>query len=185
VQAYAERYVRIAEQVAEGRRIILAGWSYGGAVALEMARLWQEQGLPVEATILLDSFVLAPVSASRQGDADAGFEDIDFLGAGPMGEGVLLDRLASVLKANLRSFLRYFPERFSGRVELIKAGRGFPKLSGALLDDYDSTSRSWEHFLDYIATHEVDADHFDLLSEGSAEMTAKKMLNIMDLCHGA
>lgn len=180
VQIYAERYVRIADQVTDGRRIVLAGWSYGGAIALEMARVWQEQGLPVEAVILLDSFVLGASSASRQGDTGAGFEGIDFLDGAAAAGDVLFNRLKSVLTANLRSFTHYVPERFSGRVELIRACRGFPGLTGVLRADYDSPSRGWAHFLDDIAIHEIDADHFELLSEANAEGVAKKMLNVLD-----
>lgn len=181
VEAYAERYARAADQVVGSAKIVLIGWSFGGAIAVEMARIWSEQGLLVEATVLLDTFLLSQASTLRQDDAYAALEAIGFLDAVLAEQGVLFERLTSVLNANLAAFVRYIPQRFSNPVKLIKARRGFPNLGGRLLNDYQELARGWQSCLNDVAIHDVDADHFDMLSEDNAPILAKKLLNILRL----
>ncbi|MFF8725795.1 condensation domain-containing protein [Streptomyces sp. NPDC015171] len=55
--ALAERYLeRLSGELAEGPFALL-GWSFGGVVAFEMARLLAERGAPVPPLIMIDSFL--------------------------------------------------------------------------------------------------------------------------------
>lgn len=189
-QAYAEFYVNVAEQVRGDRPIVLIGWSYGGAIAIELARLWDERGVAVDATILLDSFVLGPPppGTSRlpgQEEAESVLGTIDYLGRDFAGSGcdgpeaAVADRLGAMLKANLRSFVRHVPERFHGTIDLFRAAGGFPGLTGSTLSDYTSPSRSWEHFVDEVATHDIEGDHFDLLSDHYCDGLASRVRSVV------
>ncbi|MFH9674825.1 condensation domain-containing protein [Streptomyces sp. NPDC017405] len=56
--ALAERYLeRLAAELPERSPFALLGWSFGGVVAFEMARLLAERGRPVPPLIMLDSFL--------------------------------------------------------------------------------------------------------------------------------
>lgn len=52
----ASFYVEVIQKIQSSGPIILAGWSFGGVVALEMARLLTLKNKPVEHVILLDSY---------------------------------------------------------------------------------------------------------------------------------
>jgi thioesterase domain-containing protein/acyl carrier protein len=59
VEAYAAHYVTVVDQIRGYSPVLVAGWSFGGNIALEMSRLWKERGMEVAATLLLDSWVAA------------------------------------------------------------------------------------------------------------------------------
>ncbi|WP_224241279.1 polyketide synthase [Hyalangium gracile] len=88
VEALAARYVRELRQVVPSGPYCLGGWSFGGVVAFEMARLLAQASAPVPLLALLDSGV---VSA----------------GGRPLGESRL--RVASAVSDVLRLFFEIKP----------------------------------------------------------------------------
>ncbi|WP_316227940.1 non-ribosomal peptide synthetase [Bradyrhizobium sp. SZCCHNR3015] len=185
VQAYAEFYIGLAQRVRRSRSIALVGWSFGGTIAAEMMRMWREAGVAVDATVLLDSFVLSPlqvgVSASdRLREADDALQAIDFLSSeiSNANDGYLKelgDRLTGVLTSNLRSFTRFVPEQLHESIDLFRAVGGWPELRGPLVSDYTSEYRSWNHFVDKVVIHDIEGDHFNLLSERYSQSLATKI----------
>jgi amino acid adenylation domain-containing protein len=69
VEQYAERYLGELLEVQEQGPWIIGGWSFGGLVAVEMARLMEQRGEDVAAVIIIDT--LAPGAAMMAPQADA------------------------------------------------------------------------------------------------------------------
>ncbi|GAA3570944.1 hypothetical protein GCM10022222_63780 [Amycolatopsis ultiminotia] len=186
-----------AGYVAELRRIQpegpyrLLGWSFGGLVAHEAARLLQDSGQEVSLLALVDAF--PPQQGLDPGDLDehslvagnlraAGFEvDDRELAADPdavlarfvrhlaetgqaMG-GVGEDRvggLKDVYVNNVRLMRGYRPGVLDSGAVLFTAARVPAKLAGVL------GPHSWAPYLrGEVRTHEIDAEHEQLLTESA------------------
>ncbi|MFJ7905259.1 amino acid adenylation domain-containing protein [Streptomyces sp. NPDC096198] len=160
VEELAERYLQeIGEVAPEGPRL-LAGWSFGGVVAYEMAVRLERAGRPVEALILLDSPV--PGSEDLVGDedvltrfgADAGLaaEEIESLDdeqliaalvrqshqAGRLPgrvESTAVRRMVAVARANGLAAARYRPgATVSADVHLLTVSESHPTLKSPDVD---------------------------------------------------
>ncbi|MFD0404903.1 amino acid adenylation domain-containing protein [Kitasatospora sp. NPDC127116] len=76
VEEQAQRYLRELRSVLPDGPYLLAGWSFGGLVAFEMARLLEEQGNPPGFLGIID--VGAPASATGADDgADGDLHELD------------------------------------------------------------------------------------------------------------
>ena len=151
VEAMADAYARqLLEQPAPAGYDV-AGWSFGGVVAIELARRLAAAGQRVRSTILLDTFVPATFHTSAEIDArfalgqfarDLGLalgdEDLRGLDERAALRKVLelgqlhaivppqlqegeLARRVAVFTANLRAYHRYDPHEVAGRVALVCA----------------------------------------------------------------
>ncbi|TKK77332.1 alpha/beta fold hydrolase [Herbidospora galbida] len=135
----------------------LGGWSVGGAVALEMARLDGGAAL----TFLLDTGVAD--EPSRPGDDElAAWFDADLAAMGAELDDEERARRFPVFAANVRGLLAFRPTRVEGRVVLFCAENCEP----AKLD-------RWRPYADDVQV--VAGDHYTMLQAAHAEALAAAM----------
>jgi len=192
IEAMAVCYAAEIRQliVKRERPLSLLGWSFGGVVALQTAMCLAKEGFNIATVFLLDSHAVFRTPNHRTpGDAEvvwlfawhlsklAGLElDLTperFLGKRLNEQAVLIESrlrpviemsdfgsirdLLRVFKANFQALHRYSLKPYEGRVVYFKAG-----LSSSI-----ATLQSQPLF-DYVSdleTHEIAADHFQLLNE--------------------
>ncbi|NAS20502.1 alpha/beta fold hydrolase [Herbidospora sp. NEAU-GS84] len=137
--------------------LYLGGWSVGGAVALEMARLDGGAAL----TFLLDTGVAD--EPSRPGDDElAAWFDADLAAMGAELDEAERARRFPVFAANVRGLLAFRPTRVEGRVVLLCAEDCEP----AKLD-------RWRPYADDVQV--VAGDHYTMLQAARAEALAAVM----------
>ncbi|WP_410594771.1 non-ribosomal peptide synthetase [Amycolatopsis sp. lyj-23] len=175
IEAIAARYAGEVDGIRGMSPVLLAGWSVGGAIALEMARLWSVRGFDVSGVVLLDSwpppdvFAPGPVrSAVRESIVEMDVvaeEGIDVALAGVA--DAELDRLRSVIERHRRALLAYRPAPFHGRVHLVRAtgsdGRG---------GRYPGEDYGWGAVLADLVVRSVPGTHSTLVHAENAEPVA-------------
>jgi amino acid adenylation domain-containing protein len=153
VSEMAEAYARRLLAVCDKRPFHLAGWSFGGIVAVELAKILRAGGNAVATITMIDTFAPsafpqheldeAAVLAELALDLGVEVKEDELRALGPEaalahvvglahGSGVLpahvgaeqLVRRLRVLGANLRAHQRYEPGLVDGRVVLVRAMEG-------------------------------------------------------------
>ncbi|MER5357276.1 amino acid adenylation domain-containing protein [Streptomyces sp. NPDC002785] len=177
VEEQAERYLREMRSVAPHGPYLLTGWSFGGLVAFEMARLLENEGQAPEFLGIID--IGAP--GSPRGDR-AGNEKAPFgLGSGPdrlpaHGRSELLRRMERVFAANGDAVPRYrSTARLRTPIHLFVSADGHlarrnPKVVPAL----------WQQHTDGgLSVFDVPGNHFDMLSAPHVASFAKTLSSIL------
>ncbi|MGW2803338.1 non-ribosomal peptide synthetase [Streptomyces sp. NPDC001269] len=206
VEDIAERYLRDIRTVApEGPRL-LAGWSFGGVVAYEMAVRLERVGRPVEALILLDSPV--PGSADLVGDedvlsrfgADAGLaaEEMESLDdeqliaalvrqshqAGRLPgrvESTAVRRMVAVARANAVAAGRYRPGATIGAdVHLLTVSESHPTLKSPDVDPVAWQALTHGH----VHRVPVPGNHHDMVHPPHVGELAARIAEIARSLHG-
>jgi thioesterase domain-containing protein len=138
VEDMASNYLRAVRGVQGRGPYLLAGWSFGGLVAFEMARQLEEDGEAVALLALIDS--RAPGDATYREATPADFElelarqarpdAAGFPAASPPVDRSALER---VFAANGRAGHRYRPSGYTRPVLLLSAADTGPRPAGALV----------------------------------------------------
>ncbi|MHB8270276.1 non-ribosomal peptide synthetase [Bradyrhizobium sp.] len=175
VEGFAQLYLSAVAKFLNGRPVFLAGWSFGGNVALELARLLQERGARLAGTILIDSWVgRDPGLAGPPGEESA--LALAFLGrAGlvPLGMPAPdMERVKRVLEASVKAFRSHAPQYYDGTIDLLRAREPFPpEMAGE--SAYGATDGGWTGFARHVVVHSVPGHHFELMSNDSAPTLAR------------
>lgn len=149
---YADRLVTDFPDIREFR---IGGWSFGGAVGLEIARHLQQMGHRVSAAFAIDSALhWASTEILRTLDLDTGFDsvarrhlmevghdeaEIDELLA-DTGEGSFSHRLAAAYKSHSAAASQYRPDPYDGDFTLILAAQGTALDAASRKSWHDMTS---------------------------------------------
>ncbi|MFH8442215.1 amino acid adenylation domain-containing protein [Streptomyces sp. NPDC018026] len=175
----AARYVAAVDRVRGFSPVFLAGWSMGGSVALEMARLWRRRGLDVAGLLLLDSW---PPAGSLPDEADrararAMFDAVDMLETEGGGTALAetpgeLDRLRRVAAANMDAYLAFTPERYGGEAHLLRASEEPGETRRDVPAVYESPDRGWARLVDTVTVHDVPGSHHTLIRGDNARALA-------------
>jgi thioesterase domain-containing protein len=151
IPAIAAAHVRAARRRWAGP-YLLGGWSFGAAVALEMAHQLDSAGSQVRRLILIDGAVPGPYPEPTDDEVAAAFA-ADLAGYHLTPEAVA-DRAGSrrfaVFRANMRAYRSYRPRVWTG--------------DGVVLRGADS-SEPWQGWLDLIpgaAVRVVPGDHYSM-----------------------
>lgn len=123
VEALAVRYLAAVRAVAPTGPYRLLGWSMGGLVAFEMARLLELRGERAEMVFLVESYLRAQLPEFD--------EDDDREKTGPVAaeedmsaaELLRLDLRRRTNRAHLRAARAYRPSRYAGPVTLVQADK--------------------------------------------------------------
>ncbi|MCW5831409.1 MAG: amino acid adenylation domain-containing protein [Labilithrix sp.] len=187
IPTLAARYVAAVDAVRGMSPLVLAGWSMGGCVALEMARLWRATGVDVAALLMLDTWTPPSVLASpddRRGLRDTilqldvlGFEGFNRDDASFVDAFGVLER---VLCRNRRAFLDYEPGWFDGTVDLLRAVDDFPDAGARFPDVYEAADRGWTSRIRDVVVHSIGGNHFTLLAKENAPALASAIRATID-----
>jgi thioesterase domain-containing protein len=184
IKGLAASYIEEVDAVRGLSPVILAGWSMGGCVGLEMARRWRERGVEVAAVLMLDSFVPPGVlaTAAERAEARKAIEETDFLGL----EGIAEDaseaatRLGHALRANRSAFLDYELIWFDGDVDYLRAVEPFPKTPVKFPAIYSSPDRGWGSHVRSVTAHDIAGNHFNLFAKENAAALADTIRGIAE-----
>ncbi|MEU3572374.1 amino acid adenylation domain-containing protein [Kitasatospora sp. NPDC036755] len=174
VEEQARRYLRELRSVLPDGPYLLAGWSFGGLVAFEMARLLEEQGNPPEFLGIID--VGAPASTGGAVDGPGGdlhepdeqealsllFHDAHAREHLPeRGRTEQLRRMARVFTANGAAARRYrSTARLRTPIHLFTSAETHPELAGPAVDP----ARWRDRTRGALSVLEVPGNHHDMLS---------------------
>ncbi|MCP9823849.1 amino acid adenylation domain-containing protein [Synechococcus sp. EJ6-Ellesmere] len=184
IAAYCEQYAPIIHSLCQDRQLILIGWSFGGNIALEVAKQLSTQregpSDPLFKVILLDSFVMRVGRNGATSDMEAAYRllrEFDYPGMRALqqleGPTEVWSRIHRVLENNLRAFLEYEPAVCTTPIHFLYADEGWPDLQGAPAAAYNDEDRGWGDQLPHIRRHSVPGDHFSLLSKQHSDAVAK------------
>jgi thioesterase domain-containing protein len=186
----AARYVAAVDAVRGMSPLVVAGWSMGGCVALEMARLWRERGVPVARTLLLDTWVPpgalpAVADQARVRGATAQIEQLALadVDAGQHGDPEIraeLRRIEEVQARNREAFLDHRPHASDEEVDLLAATDVPAELAGRLPEAYLRPDRGWGPLLPGLRVHRVPGDHFTIVAPENAADVAAVIGDVVD-----
>lgn len=180
VEDIALRYVDEVDAARGVAPVVLAGWSMGGCVALEMAREWRRRGEPVAALLMLDtwappSLMTTDTDAARVRDSILALDVLRLEGAlaGDAAEAAVagLDRL---IDRNRTAFLEYRPEFYGGEIDLLRASDPIPDGGLAFPPGYMDGDRGWARHAAEVTTAEIPGNHLSLFdAEHAAELAGE------------
>lgn len=192
VEQIAAHYTKAVDAVRGLTPVVLAGWSMGGCVALEMARQWRTQGTEVTATILLDTWAppallddVATAAEVRKAILDMdvfaleGF-DSEALDDGARDTAPEFDRLRAAVEHHRAGFLDYAPAPYEGPVDLLRATDVEPEVHEALPPGYLSGDRGWGRRTVEVTVRDVPGNHFTLLAKEHADALAAAIRETVD-----
>lgn len=193
VESMAEAYLTELRRAQPSGPYLLAGYSMGGVVALEMARRLREAGEPIAALIPIDSPAPLPLGFAdrwrlgwliprlvlnhiRGGDSADGKRNAYVRG---------LNRLPRI---NLRALRRYRGSGYDGSIDLISSFdlRGAPPIppprgAAEQLAELQRRKRLlWRQIAgERLRVHQVEGHHLDLLSGDSLQQVVRAMQGIL------
>ena len=186
IEELAADYVTAVDGVRTGEPVTLVGWSMGGCVAVEMARLWQGRGVPVAATVLLDTwappaFMTTPAAASRVRHAIRALDALALEGMtdNSIGEADLAALVANT-ERNRDAFLDYAPGCYDGSIDLVRAADPVSQDGVEFPAGYLDGDRGWSRFAADVATVDVVGSHFSVLDDAHAESLADTIIEIVE-----
>lgn len=203
VEGMAERYVAGIRAAVPRGPYLLAGWSIGGTLALEVAARLREQGEPVPAVVLLDCAV-SPALPEPPSHADlmTGFvrdvaglsgraenaPDASALASAPSDaarEDIVVEQLevAGLVPAGMRDDVRLRLRSYLDTVRAALTHRPRP-FDGVLLqcvaDDRDEDyHHGWEQLGSAIWRQEVPGTHYSILQEPNVRHTGAAVRRLL------
>lgn len=188
VESLAARYVEAVDGVRGLSPVLLAGWSMGGCIALEMARAWHKRGEDVTGTVLLDTWVPPDgrrLDPAERAAARAALLDLDIIATEGLDTAIgdeapdELARLRRAIERNRGAYLDYTPHPYDGPVHLLRAAE-----TGASPDPYavlrQGPDHGWGEVLPDVVTQTVPGNHFTLLDEHHAPRLAAVLTAIAE-----
>ncbi|WP_406631701.1 non-ribosomal peptide synthetase [Amycolatopsis sp. WGS_07] len=175
IEEIAARYVAEVDAVRGVAPVVVAGWSMGGGVALEMSRRWLDRGDQVAATLLLDTWA-PPAFMSAAGDAEQvrrSVLELDVLRLeGADAATARLDELTATVERNRAAFLDYRPKPYPAEVDLLRASDPLPADAPPFPPGYLDGDRGWSAVAD-VTTAEIQGNHLSIFDEEHADQLAE------------
>jgi amino acid adenylation domain-containing protein len=175
IEEIAARYVEAVDAVRGIAPVVLAGWSMGGCVALEMARRWLHRDERVAATLLLDtwappSLMSAAADATQVRDSILALDVLRLEGADAA--PATLAELTGMVERNRAAFLDYRPEYYPAKVDLLRASDPLPVDAPPFPAGYMDGDRGWSAFAAEVETVEIKGSHLSLFDREHADQLA-------------
>jgi thioesterase domain-containing protein len=153
----------------------LAGWSFGGIVAFEMAQQLKLLGYQVDIVIMLDSFNF---NAIKEMNCSLLQENIRHLESQKIMHK-MTDEIAEYIKIelekNIELLLVYEPKYYSGKISLIKAGVYNEQEAGSS----GFNANGWEGLSNELTIDIINAAHCQFMDDGVINLTAEKIKHVM------
>ncbi|MEV5430227.1 amino acid adenylation domain-containing protein [Streptomyces sp. NPDC052701] len=159
VEALAACYLKAVRTVAPAGPYLLLGWSMGGLVAFEMARLLEQRGERAGMLFLVESYLSEHLPESDE-DGDGAEAGAGRPGAGATAaERLDLDLRLRANRTHLRAARAYRPSAYTGPVCLVQADRQDPDFRRA-------AARSWSRVCApaQLTRHVLEGDHLTLFT---------------------
>jgi thioesterase domain-containing protein len=172
LEEMAAGYVRAIRTVQPEGPYQLGGWSFGGAVAFEMARQLRAAGDRVDLLALLDSW--SPSLSEPAAMTEAEVRALVARDLGPATRGIAprqLESILSVYRAHLQALHRYRPEPWLDEtvfVTLLQAelSAGLPRVP----------ANGWDELiLGDIEVCRVPGDHYSMLARPQVSVLAERL----------
>ena len=182
VEAMAERYLAAIQQVQREGPYQLAGWSFGGTVALEMAQQLQNAGQSVALLAIIDTRLYSSRVATFWHGSRVFLTSMlphlwpylsDYLELQSEQRGKEIRqpkfktsefrRLLQVFQANVRADIRYRPQRFPGKVTLFNTAP-------------QDSIRGWANIAaGGVEYHQIPGHHMNVLRPPQVQVLAAKL----------
>jgi amino acid adenylation domain-containing protein len=179
IESMAEQYLAAICQVQPEGPYQLAGWSFGGTVALEMAQQLQKRGGSVAFLGIIDTRLYSNRLAtfwhgsrvfltSMLPHLGPYISDYLYLRSAPshskQGDKTSeLKRLLQVFQANVQADSRYRPQRYPGQVTFFKTA------------DHDSTWGWGDIAAEGVELHQIPGQHMNVLRPPQVQVLAEKL----------
>jgi len=178
IEAIARSQVEALERSGDPSPRVLCGWSFGGVVALEMARQLVARGRPPCAVAMIDSRV--PPDGDRAAIDDDRIERL-FLenrarseqGGKAASNAEVKPEERAVFRANLLALQQHTPAPYAGPVALL--------LTAASLEA--GVDRPWRTLLGSLDVRRVPGDHHSLLRPPDVDVVAGHLLEVLQRLH--
>jgi acyl-CoA synthetase (AMP-forming)/AMP-acid ligase II/3-oxoacyl-(acyl-carrier-protein) synthase/thioesterase domain-containing protein/aryl carrier-like protein len=170
VEAIAQSYITMLEDLENGEPVALAGWSFGGLVAYEMAAQMQARGRPAPLVVLIDTY-LSPHGLAEYTNPTSEETHLfnglvqNCIGNLPSPEAAHHE---NVIRANLLAARKYRPPIYDGETLLLRAANPGNPENRAL-------TASWRHCASRLRTEDVDADHESIMRRPALERVVELM----------
>jgi amino acid adenylation domain-containing protein len=181
----ARTYLAALDSVCGNRPLVLAGWSMGGCIALEISRLLRERGGEAAALVLMDTW-LPPALLRTSLAADQSREAIlalDVLALGGVNkeevDAETLRRMERVIEHNCQAFIEHAPAPCDAPVDYLRAGDDAATAQSELDAMHLLPDRGWHAHVRELSVHQVAGDHFTLLSRENAQALAARLREIV------
>ncbi len=199
IEEMARRCIEEMRSIQPQGPYAIAGHSFGGLIAYEMAQRLAEQAQAVEPLVLLDTAVSESEDGADQGDEImALFEFIGvfcrFSGQPPISAEVLMGlpidqqrqtlwsmlgsnpaaaNVIEVYRKNMIAMLRYRPRPYSGSVILYRSVEGFPAEAvhpgRRVRHEFGTPALGWDKFCSDLRIIETPGDHFTMVMPPQAK----------------
>jgi len=186
VEAMAEHYLAPIRQVQPEGPYQLAGWSFGGTLALEMAQQLQKRGESVALLAIIDTRIYSTRFATFWHGSRVFLTSMlphlwpyisDYFhlrSAEPSGQAKLpnfktseLKRLLQVFQANVRADSRYRPQSYQGKMTLFRTAQ------------QDSTWGWGDIAVNGVELHQIPGHHMNVLRPPQVQVLAEKLAACM------
>lgn len=172
LEEMAAEYVRAIRTVQPKGPYRLGGWSFGGAVAFEMARQLRAEGARVDFLALLDSW--SPQLSDATEVTEAEVRDIVERDLGPTAHSIALEqreRLLAVYRAHLRALHRYRPEPWLDESVFVTLFRAEPAPGLP-----EAPANGWNGLiLGDIEICPIPGDHYSMLAKPQVSVLAERL----------
>lgn len=186
IEALAARYVAEVDAVRGVNPVILAGWSMGGCIALEMAREWTARTVDIAALLLLDTWtppkLLDAPQALRMRSLLDGL-DIPRRTAQPLqaADAALLAELDQLIQRDFRAFDRFEPRPLAIDADYLGAAEPFDRAGADPVSvQHQFRSGGWRQIFRSLAPQTVEGTHFTMVEADKAPALAATIRRIVD-----
>lgn len=183
IESIAAVYLDQVDAVRGVAPVVLAGWSVGGCVAVEMARMWLERDELVATTILIDTWA-APAFMTDAGEADqtrTSIMELDVLRLeGADADPATFAELTAMIERNRTAFLDYRPAPFPGDLEILRASVPLPPGTRPFPGGYMDGDRGWGALAAHVETTEISGSHLSLFDAEHADALAAAIKAAVD-----
>ncbi|MET1532998.1 cytochrome P450 [Burkholderia sola] len=190
IEELATWYLRTLRALQPVGPYLLAGHSFGGVVAYEMAQQLTACGEIVAALLLIDTPWVEYNGPASCPESDLIRYELETLRK-RLGEPTMnwpaigVVRLAAVYQTNIRALERYEPKHYGGPVTVFRAQDGFPPdamhPARHLHLTFDTSLPGWNTVCPDLRVIEVPGDHFTVVLEPNVQVLARSMHHVLEI----
>lgn len=172
IETMAYRYVKDLLSFISEREFDLAGWSFGGVVAIEMAKILQKQRICIPNVVLIDSFNFSQFTDFDENHLSKDIAN-EFLTHVNTDNKDIVSLITNEIIHNKSLAIKYQPAAIHSKITLLRSSTE-EKLFG--IDKRYYKLNGWESLFPNIRTFDLTGSHHRLFDEDKVE----EIYNIFD-----